>query len=241
MSVYYHYTNYNGFKGIINSKSIWLTQVNRPDDPLEATLTKAEFLSILDQFSSTHKCVEEIKDIINDELIKQFNDRVRNSQYAFSLTRLRDNRDHWKKYGDAGRGICIGFDLDKMKPLLKAGDSLNQDIIRIVEVGYDTNVFKDLVKKKLDFIEHHPKKTDLLMIELLHRDIAIGKKSLSYSNYVETRLSFSKRDVDAAKRFIDQIYNMFGIKGPTKMDFELEKYLSTTGIEEELFDDDKKS
>ena len=121
MSIYYHYTNNVGFAGIIQSKEIWLTQVNRPDDPLEATITKEELFSLLDYYSDSYHCVNLIKNRLDESHINRLNKKLRSTQYAFSLTKLRDNATHWATYGDNGQGLCIGFDLDKMKPLLKAG------------------------------------------------------------------------------------------------------------------------
>ena len=87
MTIYYHYTDCAGFKGIISSKSIWLTHVNRKDDLLEATIPMDQFLSILDQFASAFSCVDKIKSMIDKETIDKLNSDVRRSHYAFSLTK----------------------------------------------------------------------------------------------------------------------------------------------------------
>lgn len=198
VSLYYHYTDCEGFAGIISSKTLRLTQVNRPDDPLEATISESDFIRLLDQFRSDYECVDEIKSKKTDGFINNLNVNLRNSQYAFSLTTLRDSTDHWNNYGNSGKGICIVFNLDYMKPLLKAGESLDWDIINVIEVGYNLNSFKEMICEKLTYIEEKVQKIDDLVIELLHRDIAIGKKSSDYSKYVETRLVYSDNNVRAA-------------------------------------------
>ena len=177
MPTYYHYTSYEGFQGIICSKEIWLTNVNRPDDPLEATVSKEEFVSALKKCSDRFGCIDAIIDLIDDERISYLNKKLRNSQYAFSLTKLKDNKGHWKKYGDDGKGVCIGFDLDVLKSLCKTGPFLNEDVIDIVDIGYGMNYFEKMIEKDLKYIEYFEKPDIDLLVELLHADIAIRKKS----------------------------------------------------------------
>jgi hypothetical protein len=123
VTVYYHYTKCKNFKGIINNKEIWLTNVNRPDDTLEATISFDEFISSLEPYSKKYECVNIIMNKLNKDLIDKLNNDLRNSQYAFSLTKSKDNKDHWEKYGENGKGICIGFDMEMMESMLTIGHS----------------------------------------------------------------------------------------------------------------------
>jgi hypothetical protein len=72
-----------------------------------------------------------------------------------------------------------------------------------------------------------------LMIQLLHKDLAIGKKSESYSQYIETRLSYSPQNTVSYRNCCKYLCEKMDMKYPTPLDSELDRILLETQIETE--------
>ena len=111
----YHYCSYDKFESILNSKTLWLTQIVNSNDAEEVFRTfniiwpkikkrlvdklvhrsrAQEILNILDrQFE-----LERLVSTIGDE-----------TPYGVCLSVNRDLSQNWNEYGAYGKGICLGF------------------------------------------------------------------------------------------------------------------------------------
>ena len=128
--------------------------------------------------------------------------------------------------------MCIGFDLDVIESLCKTGPFLNEDVIDIVDIGYGMNYFEKIIEKDLKFIENHEKDDINLLIELLHADIAIRKKSPKYLDDDETRLTFSEDKLDLIRNCVIIVNKLIDTDGPSHFDTDFQAYLEKTHIEE---------
>ena len=101
----YHYTSVEGFKGIIETSELWLTNTEFVNDTTECnTLQKEKNLFGKEELS------------FNRYLIKQWEifSKKRNESlnyYIVSFSKVHDLLEQWRSYGN----ICIGFDAKQLK------------------------------------------------------------------------------------------------------------------------------
>ena len=121
-TVFYHYTSISSLFQIIKNKSLLLSSVESLNDVEEASYS-------IDDFERDFKSLCESKS--NDELIpflynevflpksKEFRElaSAEINPFVFSLSRNKDNLAHWERYGDYRKGVCIGFDISKLKQM----------------------------------------------------------------------------------------------------------------------------
>ena len=104
----YHYTTFSGLMGIVESGSLWASDIRYMNDSAElnhmVTLTRAE---VEERIALGHP---------NPRLLNQFLDwitrRVTNGHMLFSGS-FRANGNllsQWRGYSDLGKGVSIGFD-----------------------------------------------------------------------------------------------------------------------------------
>lgn len=121
--VLYHYCSMSAFKGIIESKSIWLTDVQQSNDSEEirwiyknvpAYISEAldtygkKLASGIQETNEAHakRLTETLKAIY---VIRNGLPRINNTTEAFCLSKNGDSLSQWRGYADDGRGISIGF------------------------------------------------------------------------------------------------------------------------------------
>jgi hypothetical protein len=105
--VLYHYTSAEGFKGIIESDSIWLTSIANLNDP-------SEFLHGLDIAKELVTAASKHA----DRRVGFFFDQIpgglskiasRRQTYIASFSRHQNDLGQWRSYASDGKGISIGF------------------------------------------------------------------------------------------------------------------------------------
>lgn len=113
--LFYHYCSYDKFESILNSKSLWLTQIIKSNDIEEVFRT---FDIIWPRISE--KLADEIVDrskareLLNilDNQLRLESSVIRNGDeipYGVCLSINRDLSQNWNEYGERGEGICLGF------------------------------------------------------------------------------------------------------------------------------------
>lgn len=111
----YHYCRYNTFESILNSKSLWLTQIVKSNDAEEVLRTFDIIwpkirVELVDKLVDKLKA-EEILSILDNQfrlegLISKNGDET---PYGVCLSKNRDLSQNWNEYGAYGEGICLGF------------------------------------------------------------------------------------------------------------------------------------
>ena len=107
--VLYHYTSWQGAEGILASRRFWATAHDSTND--EAELQSADS-SIVDVARELQRRVAGLAARTLELFIAQYSQlRVSNLMRVclacFSIA--RDTKEQWQKYGDEGRGVCLGI------------------------------------------------------------------------------------------------------------------------------------
>jgi hypothetical protein len=105
----YHYTTLEGLKGILNSRSIWLTHASTLNDPLELKYGEELILNLIDKSNSMEND-ENIKHLLKhlSDFVKSFN-TVTYQSYVACFCESENLLSQWRAYGDRGGGFNLGF------------------------------------------------------------------------------------------------------------------------------------
>lgn len=111
----YHYTNYNGLNGILNSRQLWFTHYKQLNDT-------SEILHGMDQIKNLAKKILQVreKELIQpirpeSRFLNTFNSCFDKLPYIFYVFSACDQSNHlpaWYQYGDLCRGFAIEFASD---------------------------------------------------------------------------------------------------------------------------------
>lgn len=107
MTTYFHYTSLNTFLQIIQNRSVRFTEIRRSNDSLEGTFFVQSFESLLSHLKYPEYFINACAHILNRFLNIY-------SYYGMCLTSEADDLSQWRAYGQNGRGVSIGFDLEKL-------------------------------------------------------------------------------------------------------------------------------
>ncbi len=93
-----HYTSFDAFKNIINSRQLWFNCLDRMND-----IEEGQFL------------IEYIRNIFkkNGRFLETLQKNVENF-YSISFTTEEDDSSQWDRYGENGKGICIVTNFSKL-------------------------------------------------------------------------------------------------------------------------------
>ncbi len=144
--VLYHYTDFAGMKGIIESRSIWHTNAEALNDQKE----------IRHGLGVIREAIEERKSLETDEFILVFIDSLlfhleslfRNLYITFVASFSMDGnlQSQWQAYGDRGRGYSLGFEFsNKTKRTSDISHISDPSEIILRRVLYDQDQQKGLV------------------------------------------------------------------------------------------------
>jgi hypothetical protein len=105
--VLYHYTTTEGMKGIIDTRSLWNSDVNYLNDPLELKYGRGIIFNILDSYSKKE----------NDEGIKRLLNRLKDitgiqnlyNTYITCFSKYNNLLSQWERYAAKGYGYNLGF------------------------------------------------------------------------------------------------------------------------------------
>ncbi len=123
--ILYHYTNYMAFNGIIVGNELRLNNVLNMNDASEMkyfmdTLCK----EIIEQLNIDGKRG------LSGYVTEMFRNETENvfgySAYAACFSEYGDDAAQWERYGNRGKGVCIGFDEKLLKKMTGGPLSLNK-------------------------------------------------------------------------------------------------------------------
>lgn len=116
----YHYCSYEKFKSILQSKTLWLTQIVKSNDTEEVIRTFDIIWNKIKQDISNGIVDETKANQIMNILEKQMETEIWASTdgyevpYGVCLSVNRDLAQNWNEYGDMSKGIALGFSQDLM-------------------------------------------------------------------------------------------------------------------------------
>ncbi|NMG38535.1 DUF2971 domain-containing protein [Chelativorans sp. ZYF759] len=104
----YHYTNEAGFRGILQSRELWLSDLQQSNDPRDLHMGLATLRQIMNNIR-----VRDYSQKTGDTLAKMIMKITRYFEtdrlYTTCFTPYADNINMWREYGDGGKGYSIGF------------------------------------------------------------------------------------------------------------------------------------
>jgi hypothetical protein len=162
MGTLYHYTNAEGFRGIVDKHEIWMTNTAFVNDPTECKALSNE----KDLFAGAVLSNEHVKQAW-DEFVENFADFDRSNYYIASFSEARDSLEQWRAYGN----FCIGFDAEKLSNL--------KERVKLYKCEYDKQNIKEWILNKEKCKEWENKVTEAK--EDAAKDLLFNAK-LKYKN-----------------------------------------------------------
>lgn len=107
--VLYHYTTFQGVQGIISSQRFWETAHDCTNDEAELVSADAVIIEVAEKLRSTATGAagRVLRRFVKGYSALQVTKMLTVCLSCFSLA--RDDEMQWKKYGDDGRGVCLGI------------------------------------------------------------------------------------------------------------------------------------
>lgn len=133
----YHYTSQSGFKGIIESRSIWATHIRYLNDSQEFEYACTSIKEILESYIDTYD-----RDTIN-HIKFSINGFNHVNICVCSFSKKRDDLSQWRAYSHYQTGYSIGFALD----FLKATCAENEYII--AKCLYNRDAQREMLEKAI--------------------------------------------------------------------------------------------
>lgn len=158
---WYHYTDAAGLKGILESGSLWATNIAYLNDPLEVDYSRSfckEFLR--NRMQSEH--IESFKTLLEGvrRTIAGFPDLLfpDELQFAISFSLDGDLLSQWRAYADHGRGYSVGFlNQELLNSCCRNADmtdEASEPRFLPFRVIYDHEEQHDLLSRAIDFLYH---------------------------------------------------------------------------------------
>lgn len=142
----YHYCNFENFISIIESKTLWLTQIVKSNDTEEVSRTftiiwnriKTDLKNNLGDLQNSAETIN----ILNSQMELDLNLSLEGDEtpYGVCLSINRDLAQNWNEYGDMSRGIAMGFSNELFKGISHSIPHLNINLDRSIgwnHVYYD--------------------------------------------------------------------------------------------------------
>lgn len=148
----YHYTNFNGLKGILENRELWFTDYNDLNDPTEYKLSLQVVERVIGNFTKRTR----YKEFWNRFKVQYPTYEQYYKVYTFSFCESQDYLPAWREYADNGKGFAIGFHQDYFQPSRELPvDTTNQVSIKVL---YNDIEFAEYLEKFLKLTDKIYKK-----------------------------------------------------------------------------------
>ncbi len=141
----YHYTSLTGLMGIVESKSLYATDIRFFNDAAEiqhtANLLRYEIARRLDQYGSNTKLLNQLQQWVSDRLTNG------HMLFVVSFTASGNLLSQWRGYCQKGKGVSIGFRPEDVKV------HSEQQFFRIGRCRYDIKEQHKLATNIVNAIE----------------------------------------------------------------------------------------
>ena len=188
----YHYSSLQSFLSIIQSQTLFCTNLNYLNDKKEYKFGVEQVLEVVDKLIKENFACNILNNFDNE--IEEF---YKSERYVTCFSRNGDLLSQWRAYANQGKGVAIGFDL------LNFEDSIHQHLKGSV-VEYNEDVQKksieEVIKTIIEYYEYHRENIDwsdfgyeklvrYSIIDFLHR-IVSTYKSKGFSEEQEFRFEY---------------------------------------------------
>lgn len=140
--IVYHYCTLQGFLGIIQNESLWVSDISKSNDDLECAYSRNQIKDRIEQ------------EIVNDtevmhawEMGYDMNSDLHDSvlTYVACFSEKKDCLSQWRGYADDGKGMAIGFNKKVLEQLAKR-EKFNLAFAKVI---YDKNEHERHVERVL--------------------------------------------------------------------------------------------
>lgn len=131
----YHYTTAQGLYGILESKSIWLTDIEHMNDPSELKHGLSFPIDYLEELVQTSQ--NTLERIFTSAIRTVLTEKI-SHRYIFYVTSFSFDGDHlnqWRAYADNGRGYCIEISKDVFLPENLGASKLQPLSVYVMQYG----------------------------------------------------------------------------------------------------------
>src|SRR2546428_4307826 len=107
-SILYHYTTWTGAEGILSSQRFWATAHDCTNDPAELVSANDAILGAVADLRAS--CTGYIAKVMRGFEASYEDKHISKSGliYLACFSAARDDANQWRRYGDQGRGVCLG-------------------------------------------------------------------------------------------------------------------------------------
>jgi hypothetical protein len=116
----WHYTTLTGFEGIVTSGKLWATDARFTNDRTEfihaREIAREYIASLKPRDRRTSLPLEAISSMLERAFDAGALSPSENQVYLASFTEASDSLSQWGLYADACEGLCIAFDLRRVRP-----------------------------------------------------------------------------------------------------------------------------
>ena len=143
--ILYHYTEWAGASGILSGQQFWATAHHCTNDSAELASADAVIVEVATNLrnNATGAAAEALSWFLDGYPDLQVGKLLTVCLACFSIA--RDDAEQWKRYGDNGRGICLG-----LRVLNEPPPTANKSAI--VRVDYTESSWRDTVTKSFQEI-----------------------------------------------------------------------------------------
>jgi hypothetical protein len=184
----YHYTDSNGFLGIIKNSQLWATDFKDLIDPLEHKHGHNIVKQVVEELIA-----ETSNETLNQLYLLRFNPEIIAESfgrgfYLVSFTENKDSIKHWLDYGKRGNGFAVEFEpSDQFRGI--PTEILSTIPHKLIKVVYDEVHQKQIAREILIEMTNYP---DLLFeLSFLIEYMCIKFKDPKFSDENEWRIVYS--------------------------------------------------
>ena len=144
-SVLYHYTDYIAFNGIMRDRELRVNNVRNMNDAAEMHLFISGIFRAVENKLEKEKARNKLEKFkkLEEELSKKYFDYA---AYAACFSTYRDDASQWERYGNRGKGVCLGMDRSVL-------EKMTGGAITLQKVYYQDDVESHPLVKKLHWRE----------------------------------------------------------------------------------------
>lgn len=184
--VLYHYTDFQALDGILRCAQLRVNNVLRMNDSAEMRHFMVRLCSAVTarlRADGDEEQARQLQALFEQEVKKEY------SAFAACFSFQRDDAAQWERYGNRGRGVCIGFRREYLQRLAKGALSLHTVFYQDDMAGHPmVEVFCRLAR------ENRPLNAGDIAVKKAMRDAwacSVSFKHPSFSSEYEMRLVVS--------------------------------------------------
>jgi len=115
--ILYHYTSIEGLLGIIESKSVWATNVLYLNDASELNYAVGLFKRQILEFKKKSSNARSVENIFFETLIENIVNLIPSDNFGFYVSSFSEEKDllsQWRGYCPKGIGFSLGFKFNNL-------------------------------------------------------------------------------------------------------------------------------